>query len=101
METVTLVQMPTATASDAVSYDDVLQHPERFYSGADIGWVLVASALVFLMIPSLSLIYSGLGSRSFAMTLFRLPMVTAAFVGLQVRWYLGRGRPYHAQKERD
>lgn len=47
--------------------------------------MLMSSALVFLMIPALSLIYSGLGNRSFALTLFRLPMVTAAFIGLQVR----------------
>ncbi|KAK0630210.1 ammonium transporter AmtB-like domain-containing protein [Bombardia bombarda] len=44
---------------------------------------MIASALVFLMIPSLSLIYAGLGNRSFALTLFRLPVVTAAFIGLQ------------------
>ncbi|KAK3366748.1 ammonium transporter AmtB-like domain-containing protein [Lasiosphaeria ovina] len=47
---------------------------------------MISSALVFIMIPSLSLIYSGLGNRSFALTLFRLPMITAAFVGLQ--WVL-------------
>ncbi|KAK3693468.1 ammonium transporter AmtB-like domain-containing protein [Podospora appendiculata] len=47
---------------------------------------MVSSAFVFVMIPSLSLIYSGLGNRSFALTLFRLPMVTAAFIGLQ--WVL-------------
>ncbi|KAK3984530.1 putative ammonium transporter [Cladorrhinum sp. PSN332] len=44
---------------------------------------MMASALVFIMIPALSLVYSGLGNRSFALTLFRLPMVTASFIGLQ------------------
>jgi hypothetical protein len=36
------------------------------------------------MIPALSLIYAGIGNRSFALTLFRLPLVTGAFIGLQV-----------------
>ncbi|PVH79157.1 Rh-like protein/ammonium transporter [Cadophora sp. DSE1049] len=44
---------------------------------------MTSSALVFIMIPALSLIYAGIGNRSFAMTLFRLPLITAAFIGLQ------------------
>ncbi|KAK3393869.1 ammonium transporter AmtB-like domain-containing protein [Podospora didyma] len=85
METVVIAALPpkeTATASP-VAYADVLAHPEQYYDKADIVWVMMSSALVFIMIPSLSLIYSGMGNRSFALTLFRLPMVTAAFVGLQ------------------
>jgi ammonia channel protein AmtB len=46
---------------------------------------MTASALVFIMIPSLSLIYAGISNRSFAMTMVQLPMLTAAVVGLQVR----------------
>lgn len=46
--------------------------------------MMVSSALVFIMIPALSLIYAGMGSRSFAMTLFRLPLITAALIGFQV-----------------
>jgi Amt family ammonium transporter len=46
--------------------------------------MLISSALVFIMIPALSLIYAGTGKRSFALTLFRLPLITGAFIGLQV-----------------
>jgi Amt family ammonium transporter len=46
--------------------------------------MLISSALVFLMVPALSLIYAGIGKRTFALTLFRLPLITSAFVGLQV-----------------
>lgn len=46
--------------------------------------MMISSALVFLMIPALSLIYAGMGNRSFALTLFRLPLITAAFIGFQV-----------------
>ncbi len=45
---------------------------------------MISAALVFLMVPSLSLIYAGLGNRTFALTLFRLPMITCALIGFQV-----------------
>jgi len=80
-------QSPTPTTSVfSASYSQLLQHPEQYYQGSDIVWVMLSSALVFLMIPSLSLIYAGLGNRSFALTLFRLPLVTGAFIGLE--WVL-------------
>jgi hypothetical protein len=107
METVTLFapQSVPTLSSVSVSYEDVLKHPEQYYQvkslqyslkilqdnklkcfqqGFDIVWMLISSALVFIMIPALSLIYAGIGNRSFALTLFRLPLVTGAFVGLQV-----------------
>ncbi|KAK0612243.1 ammonium transporter AmtB-like domain-containing protein [Immersiella caudata] len=74
--------LPPAVTS-VVPYAAVLAHPEQFYNAGDIVWVTMASALVFLMIPALSLIYAGLSNRSFAMSMFRLPLMTAAVVGLQ------------------
>ena len=53
-------------------------------------WVMISAALVFLMVPALSLIYSGMGNRTFALTLFRLPLITCAFVGLQVCFLVRR-----------
>ncbi|KAK4204547.1 putative ammonium transporter [Triangularia verruculosa] len=85
MVTVTVAELPamaTTTPAIAVDYADVLRHPEKYYQGSDLAWIMISSALVFIMIPALSLIYSGLGNRSFALTLFRLPLITAAFVGL-------------------
>jgi len=46
--------------------------------------MMTSSSLVFLMIPALSLIYAGMGNRSFALTLFRLPLITAGFISFQV-----------------
>ncbi|KAK4172327.1 putative ammonium transporter [Triangularia setosa] len=86
MATVTVAElssMATTAPASAVDYADVLRHPEKYYQGSDLVWIMISSALVFIMIPALSLIYSGLGNRSFALTLFRLPLITAAFVGLQ------------------
>jgi hypothetical protein len=76
--------LPSATATAVeVPYETVLAHPERYYQAADIVWVMAASAMVFLMVPALSLIFAGLSNRSFAMTMFKLPLMTAAVVGLQ------------------
>lgn len=89
METFTFPAQPTASAagsSVSVAYSDILEHPEKYYQGFDLVWIVVSSAAIFLMIPALSFIYAGLGNRSFSLTLFRLPMVTAAFVGMQ--WVL-------------
>ncbi|KAK3366406.1 ammonium transporter AmtB-like domain-containing protein [Podospora didyma] len=88
MANVTLVPLasqPTGKAA-VVSYNELLKHPELYYAGIDLVWVTTASCLVFVMIPALSLIYSGLSNRSFALTLFRLPMITGACVGMQ--WVL-------------
>ena len=73
---------PSATAVE-VPYQTIIAQPEQYFQAADIVWVMVASAMVFLMVPALSLIFAALSNRSFAMTMFRLPLMTAAVVGLQ------------------
>jgi ammonia channel protein AmtB len=45
---------------------------------ADMVWMLVSTALVFLMIPGVCLVYSGVADRQSSLTLFRLPFLTAA-----------------------
>lgn len=49
MENVTIAALddPTSTPT-TVPYSDVLRHPELYYNGADIAWVMTASALVFI-----------------------------------------------------
>ena len=44
----------------------------------------MASALVFLMIPGIALVYAGVADRYSAITMARIPLITTAFVGLQV-----------------
>jgi ammonia channel protein AmtB len=46
--------------------------------------MMTSSALVLLMIPALCLFYSGASDRYSALILFRLPLITTAFVGVQV-----------------
>ncbi|KAJ9138636.1 Rh-like protein/ammonium transporter [Pleurostoma richardsiae] len=65
---------------------DIEALPQRFYSGGDLAWVMVASVLVFLMVPGLSLFYSGILPPKVALQNAWLPLMTAAVIGIQ--WYL-------------
>lgn len=66
--------------------DALQQNAQLYYQGADIVWMMLCSGLVFLMVPAMSLFYSGATSRQSSLKLFRLPLITAAVVGFQ--WYL-------------
>jgi hypothetical protein len=46
--------------------------------------MLISSGLVLLMVPAMCLFYSGASDRRTSLTLFRLPLITAALVGFQV-----------------
>lgn len=46
--------------------------------------MLLSTALVFLMIPGIALVYSGAADRFSAITMARIPLITTAFVGIQV-----------------
>ncbi|KAH8747820.1 ammonium transporter AmtB-like domain-containing protein [Hyaloscypha sp. PMI_1271] len=48
--------------------------------------MLISSALVLMMVPAMCLFYSGASNRRSSLTLFRLPLITAALIGFQ--WYL-------------
>ncbi|OAL39684.1 hypothetical protein AYO20_01081 [Fonsecaea nubica] len=55
-------------------------------TGADIGFMIVAAAQVYFMIPGLCLHFSGVSKRDFTLTLVRLPLITTGVVGCV--WYL-------------
>jgi ammonia channel protein AmtB len=46
--------------------------------------MLISSGLVLLMVPAMCLFYSGASNRRTSLTLFRLPLITAALIGFQV-----------------
>jgi hypothetical protein len=52
---------------------------------ADITWMLISSALVFLMIPGVGLFYSGASDRQSALSMIWLSIMTTSIIGLQVR----------------
>lgn len=57
------------------------------YSPGDIAWILTCTALVFLMIPGLGYLYSGLARRKNALHVLMITIVALAIVTLQ--WFLG------------
>lgn len=56
------------------------------YSPGDLAWILTASALVWLMMPGLGFLYSGLVRRKNALSLLLMPMLALAVISVQ--WYL-------------
>src|SRR6201996_2764081 len=57
------------------------------YNQADITWILVATALVFLMTPALAFFYGGMGNRKNVLSTMMKSVVAAGVVG--VMWIVG------------
>ncbi|CAJ0860359.1 7292_t:CDS:2 [Entrophospora sp. SA101] len=57
----------------------------QYYPG-DIGWVLVSTALVWLMIPGVGFFYGGMARSKNALSLYFLGILTVAVVSLQ--WFM-------------
>ncbi|KAL1922981.1 uncharacterized protein VTP21DRAFT_9357 [Calcarisporiella thermophila] len=56
------------------------------YSSGDIAWILTSTALVWLMIPGVGYLYSGLAQRKNALSLIMLSVLSIAVVSFQ--WFL-------------
>ncbi|PSK56061.1 Ammonium transporter 1 [Elsinoe australis] len=56
------------------------------YEAGDIAWLLTSTGLVLLMIPGISLFYSGLGRRKSALSLLFIPVLAAAVAMFQ--WFV-------------
>src|SRR5436190_6534253 len=52
------------------------------YSAADIAWVIVAAALVFLMTPGLAFFYGGMVNRKNVLSTMMKSVVAAGVVGV-------------------
>lgn len=52
------------------------------YSGADIAWIIVAAALVFLMTPGLAFFYGGMVNRKNVLSTMMKSVVAAGVVGV-------------------
>lgn len=55
---------------------------EGKYSGADIAWIIVATALVFLMTPGLAFFYGGMVHRKNVLSTMMKSVVAAGVVGV-------------------
>src|SRR5205085_1143352 len=52
------------------------------YNGADVAWILVATALVFLMTPGLAFFYGGMVNRKNVLSTMMKSVVAAGVVGV-------------------
>src|SRR5689334_14289654 len=71
---------------------------ETQYSSADIAWVLVSTALVFLMTPGLAFFYGGMVSRKNVISTMIKSVVAAGVVGILwivVGFSLSFGETWH------
>jgi ammonium transporter, Amt family len=72
------------TAGDIVYYDKT-SNTTYVYNDGDIAWTLASTALVWIMIPGVGYLYSGLLRRKNALNQLWLCMVTIGVVSFQVR----------------
>jgi len=81
-----LILAAIAIAAVFVKPADIFSDPDKVYSGADIAWILVATALVFLMTPGLAFFYGGMVHRKNVLSTMMKSVVAAGVVG--VLWLL-------------
>jgi Amt family ammonium transporter len=77
-----IVLAALAIAAIFVKPADIFADPDKVYSGADIAWILVATALVFLMTPGLAFFYGGMVHRKNVLSTMMKSVVAAGVVGV-------------------
>jgi Amt family ammonium transporter len=77
-----LVLAAVAIAAIFVKPADIFADPDKVYSGADIAWIIVATALVFLMTPGLAFFYGGMVNRKNVLSTMMKSVVAAGIVGV-------------------
>src|SRR6266851_1580901 len=71
-----------AVAIAAIFIPTLPNFDEGKYNVADIAWILVATALVFLMTPGLAFLYGGMVNRKNVLSTMMKSVVAAGVVGV-------------------
>ncbi|UAY51465.1 ammonium transporter [Ferruginibacter albus] len=77
-----LVLLIVAIAAIFVPSATTFSDPDKVYSGADIAWIIVATALVFLMTPGLAFFYGGMVHRKNILSTMMKSVVAAGVVSV-------------------
>lgn len=72
------IALLATTVTSLPTFDD----GGKLYSSADIAWIIVATALVFLMTPGLALFYGGMVHRKNVISTMIKSVVAAGIVGV-------------------
>lgn len=75
----------TAGLDFIVTYESQGQQLVQGYATGDMAWVLTCTALVFIMIPGLGYLYSGLARRKNALHMLLLTMMALAVISFE--WF--------------
>lgn len=66
--------------------DSLREDLNIYYDRADMVWIMLSTALVFLMIPGIAFLYSGMARRKSALSLIWVCLITTGLVSLQ--WFI-------------
>lgn len=76
--------VPTDTGTGGNSLNTDLNKP---FDKADMAWIMVAGSFVWLMVPGIGLLYSGLSRKKHALSLLWASIMTVAVVTFQWYWW--------------
>src|SRR5687767_9061082 len=77
-----LILAAVAIAALFIPAVSAFEDKEGVYNGADIAWIIVATALVFLMTPGLAFFYGGMVHRKNVISTMIKSVVAAGVVGV-------------------
>src|SRR5687767_13683160 len=77
-----LILAAVAIAALFIPAVSAFEDKEGVYNGADIAWIIVATALVFLMTPGLAFFYGGMVNRKNVISTMIKSVVAAGIVGV-------------------
>ena len=72
-------------AGEIVYFDEAADPQTTVYNIGDMGFIMAATALVWLMIPGVGFFYSGLLRRKNALSMIYTSLASIAVVSFQVR----------------
>src|SRR3954462_5757835 len=75
---------PLYTYRRNATLSEIAAAPQNFFQPADLAWMMTSSCLVLLMVPGISLFYPGISPSRCALSMWFLPVLTTAVVGLEV-----------------
>src|SRR5215208_8321470 len=77
-----IILLVIALSSIFVATKPLFNDGGKIYSAADIAWIIVATALVFLMTPGLAFFYGGMVHRKNVISTMMKSVVAAGVVGV-------------------
>lgn len=75
---------PSYAERRTATLSQIADAPQNYFQAADLAWMMTSSFLVLLIVPGVALFYSGVSNPQASLTMWLLPVLTTAVVGLEV-----------------